>query len=135
MTQTALTSSDLPYLIDRVKAAFVDLVVLILLMWAASRAFEAMGYAGGEWRLAAIAVVFLYEPLLVATGGTLGHRAQKLRVRRLSDPSRNIGLGVSLLRYIVKVPLGVISFLTVSSDPLKRAMHDKSAGSVVIYAP
>lgn len=38
----------------------------------------------------------------------------------------------AIIRYIIKISLGWISFLTINSNYEKRAIHDFVAGSVVI---
>ena len=77
--------------------------------------------------------IVLYEPLLVAlNGGTLGHQFMNIAVRRYSDPTRNISIFAALFRIIIKGALGWISFLTVSFNDEKRAIHDIASGAIVV---
>lgn len=56
-----------------------------------------------------------------------------LRVKNESNEEKNILFHKAILRYLVKSSLGWISLLTVSGNKKKKAIHDKVAGSVVIY--
>jgi uncharacterized RDD family membrane protein YckC len=56
-----------------------------------------------------------------------------LTVRKFDDQSSNISIGKAFLRFIIKILLGWISFITVTSNKNKRAIHDLVSGSIVIY--
>jgi uncharacterized RDD family membrane protein YckC len=82
-----------------------------------------------------IFIVLLYDPLFTSIfGGTVGHMFQGIRVKKESDEARNIPFFSAMLRYAAKVLLGIISLLTVSGHPKKKAIHDMMAGSVVVFA-
>jgi len=74
----------------------------------------------------------IYEPLCTSLGFTLGNYIKGLRVRRLSDTSKHINFLQAFGRYILKLALGWISFLTIHSNEERQAIHDMFAGSVVI---
>jgi uncharacterized RDD family membrane protein YckC len=63
---------------------------------------------------------------------TAGQYITGIRVRQLSDPSRRINVAAAYARYLVKLPLGFISFLTMGFNQRRRAIHDFVARSVVI---
>jgi uncharacterized RDD family membrane protein YckC len=80
-------------------------------------------------------LVFLvlgYEPLLTTYAYTLGQYIMGIRVRRASDPTRRINLLAVYVRYLVKLPLGFISLLTIGFTRQRRALHDFVARSIMI---
>lgn len=78
-------------------------------------------------------MIFLYDPLLTSiAGNTIGHRLMGLTVRKFDNPYRNISLGNAILRFSVKALLGWISFLTITGNKYKRAIHDMVGNSIVI---
>lgn len=124
-----------PGMIDRMKAVMLDTFLLIVFMFAFSALFESIGHVPDSARIGAFLFVFvLYDPIFTsAFGGTLGHMANGLRVKRESDPQKNIIFPLALLRYIAKAFLGWISLLTVSTHPKAKALHDMLVGSVVLF--
>jgi hypothetical protein len=56
----------------------------------------------------------------------------RFRVKDHEDRERRIGIFPSFIRYILKTLLGWISFLTISSNSEKRAIHDIASGSVMV---
>jgi len=76
----------------------------------------------------------LYEPLSMTFGCSIGNYITGIRVRKFDDQERRINIIQAYLRFIVKIFLGIISFLTVTSNKYKRAIHDIAAGSIMIYA-
>lgn len=73
-----------------------------------------------------------YEPGCTAFGTTLGQRLMGFRVRRVTDLTRRISLPAAWLRYVLKITLGILSFLTMRFNPQGRAIHDLVSGSVVV---
>jgi uncharacterized RDD family membrane protein YckC len=85
-----------------------------------------------------MALVFGYHPACwYFFRATPGQRALGLKVVRLSDGTRLGVVGV-LVRFLIfsvetlMPPLGLVSAITASKDPFKRAWHDEAAGSVVV---
>jgi uncharacterized RDD family membrane protein YckC len=77
-----------------------------------------------------------YSIVLPAQGGTWGMRALHLRVAR-ADNGSNIGMALSLGRWLVYIAIGVIGFgwldvLWVLWDDRKQALHDKAVGTLVV---
>jgi uncharacterized RDD family membrane protein YckC len=69
--------------------------------------------------------------------GSIGQRMLGLRVVRAGD-GQSLGFGAVTLRYIIFsvvtlcFPLGIISGVIASGNPMKRAWQDDAAGSVVV---
>src|SRR3954447_6571480 len=75
-----------------------------------------------------------YEPGGTAFGVTLGQRLLGYRVRREADPKHRIGLPAAAVRFVVKLALGLLSFITMGFNNRRRALHDLASGSVVLSA-
>ncbi len=125
---------SIPSLLDRIKAAVVDLLMVILGMWAASGVFETMEDVPNWWRILFLLFIWvLYEPIFVAfLGGTIGHLAMKLRVRRFDNPKKKIFILFALVRFALKSVLGILSFFTIHANPCKQAIHDLAVQAVVL---
>ncbi|MES1198207.1 MAG: RDD family protein, partial [Chitinophagaceae bacterium] len=65
-------------------------------------------------------------------GFTLGNFIKGIRVRQYSNKVKRINIFQAILRYIFKIALGWLSFITIHSNPEKRAIHDFVSGSVMI---
>ena len=76
--------------------------------------------------------VLLYEPLLVSFSATIGQIIMKIRVRNIKSPNERLNVFKAYLRFILKVLLGWISFITINFNPEHRAIHDLISDSVVI---
>ncbi|MCB9183571.1 MAG: RDD family protein [Flavobacteriales bacterium] len=122
-----------PELGKRYQSIVVDTFVLIALMFAAGHLFESWQTAPESARVVAFLFIWAgYEPIMTALGGTLGQRMLRIRVRRTSDETRPIHLGQSYLRYVVKLLLGWLIFLTMGANTKRRGLHDLAAGSVMV---
>jgi len=132
---TGLPTTSLPDISNRVKAAITDSVVLILMMYAFSILFSQFEEVPNNLRIASFVFVFLlYDPILTtAMGGTLGHRLMGLKVKKRSNTTENLPFFLSLPRFLVKVTLGWVSLLTVSSHKERLAIHDLAVGSIVLF--
>jgi len=121
-------------LIDRIKATITDSVVYVGLLFLITNIFESIGDVSTTTKIVAFFGVFIfYEPLFISLfGGTIGHYINGLRVKRDNNLKKNVILPLAILRYIVKIFLGVISLFTVSSNFENKAIHDMAVRSVVI---
>jgi uncharacterized RDD family membrane protein YckC len=54
-----------------------------------------------------------------------------ISVKNFSN-KKSINIFQSFFRFFVKIGLGWLSFLTIHSNPQKRAIHDKFSGTVMI---
>ncbi|MBR0716321.1 RDD family protein [Bradyrhizobium liaoningense] len=80
--------------------------------------------------VAAVAVLLLYEPLLVSRfGGTLGHIWTNLRV--VDDRGGNVGFAKAFLRFLIKSLLGWYSFVSMMATRRNQAVHDLLTRSTV----
>ena len=122
-----------PSLTSRFQSTMVDNFLLILLLFFLSnitQAHEEMArWLKGLILLGPFAV---YEPLAAALGGTIGNRIFGIGVRKYGDENNKINIFQAYIRFIVKILLGIISFLTVNSNPEKRAIHDFASGSIMV---
>lgn len=121
-------------LFDRVKAAVVDGIVLIAMMFAASEILALFDNVPNFIRVVIFIFIFvLYEPLLVSIyGGTIGHSKIGITVRKDSDPTKKISFFVALIRFVAKAILGTFSLFSVTANDKRKAIHDYVANSVVI---
>jgi len=122
-----------PTIAKRVQSIFVDLLFIVILMFAAAKIIDLFGDAPDWVRI----VLFLglwgvYEPFCTAYACTIGNYLLKIRVRKINHPSERINLFQAYMRYIFKSSLGWLSFLTVHTNEERRAIHDLVAGSVMI---
>jgi uncharacterized RDD family membrane protein YckC len=122
-----------PQLTDRIQSTFIDTILIIILMFVFSNILERYEHVPDWVRIALFALLFLvYEPLCMTIGCTLGNYLKNIRVRKFSDAIKRINIIQALVRYPVKVMLGWVSFLTINSNPKRRAIHDLVSGSVMI---
>ncbi|NOX45978.1 MAG: RDD family protein [Chlorobi bacterium] len=125
---------EFPTLLQRVQALFIDTIIIVFVFFSTSYLIDFAGSAP-NWLRATIIVfmLYLYEPVLVSTiGGTIGHRALKLRVRRYNNPEKRLIIVPALFRTFLKWLLGWLSFLTVTFNKKRRAIHDMGSGSIVV---
>ena len=127
-----IVETEYPTLLRRVQSSAINAVVILSAMVIFSQIADQLENFPTFLRVAFITAILLYEPLCVALGCTIGHYLMKLRVRKNDHETQQIGFLMSVVRYVVKFFLGLISFLTVHSNPRRRAIHDMVAGSVMI---
>src|SRR5882757_3484596 len=113
---------EYPLLLDRVQSIFIDLVFIIVLMFAFSAILDRYENPPNWIRVAAFFGLWaIYEPLLVTLGCTLGQYIKKIRVRSYPDTSKRISIFPAFIRYILTTLPGWISFLTIHTNKEKRA--------------
>ncbi len=122
-----------PLLGDRVQSTFIDTILMIVLMFMFSSILDNYETAPDWVRMVLfIGIWSVYEPASTSLGCTLGNYIKNIRVRQHDDTAKRINFFRALLRYVVKILLGWISFLTIHSNAKRRAIHDLAAGSVMI---
>ena len=121
-------------LIDRIKSAVIDSIVIIGFMYAFTEILSLFDTVPNYVRIILFAFVFLiYEPLLVSLfGQSIGHSYIKIKVVRDTESQKNISFPVAVIRFLCKVFLGWLSLLTVTGNKKKKAIHDLIANSIVI---
>ena len=124
---------EYPSLVRRVQAMFIDFIVILCIFTIASLIIGAIGEVADSVRAGILIFCFvLYEPLLISSrGGTIGHYLLKMRVKSYQNSERNINFILAILRILFKAALGWVSFLTVTSNEERRAIHDMISGSIV----
>lgn len=128
---------------SRVFAALVDSVVLVVLIFLVRLVVLAMAHFSRSGLvvalLAGVVVAFFYVVVALARSGqTFGMRLLTIRCVQASDGRYPIGLGRSLLRWVLAFSLGFIPFANVVDllwplwDPCKQTLHDKAVGTAVV---
>lgn len=134
-TTAGLEASRYPLISDRVQSTFIDTVFVVILMFGAASVLDNFSNPPDWIRIVLFFALFgIYEPVCVSFGCTIGNYLKGIRVRDAGDQSRRINIFAALLRYVLKVLLGWISFLSVHMNPERRAIHDLAAGSIVVKA-
>lgn len=124
-----------PRTILRIKAALIDVVLILTLFIILSYVFDSIDKVA-DWVkiLIYVLVFYFYEPYWVGFyGGTLGHKIMGIEVRMMSDKSKRIGFPISILRFIVKAAMGWISFIISYTREDSRCIHDLICGTAVFY--
>ena len=126
-----------PDLKTRIQSTFIDTILMVGLMFLAGTLLEKINPSQEEEDGWIRGVIFIsiwgvYEPLSMTIGCTLGNYLMKIRVKRHSDSNKRINLLQAYVRFVIKILLGWISFLTIHSNKERRAIHDFAAGSVMI---
>ncbi|CAN5444651.1 hypothetical protein BH11PSE4_BH11PSE4_35760 [soil metagenome] len=117
----------------RLRGIFIDWVITLAvivaaLLLATSVRSDSFSRVLG---LAVVAVLLLYEPLLVwRFGGTVGHFLSNLRV--VDDRSGgNVSFPKAVARLLIKGALGRYSFLMITATRRNQALHDVVTRSTV----
>ena len=127
---------EYPSLSDRIQSSFIDAMLIIVLMFVIAAWLDKYENTPDWIRIALFFGLWaVYEPLSTTLGGTLGNYIKGIRVRSHSRPDKKINFFQAFFRYVVKMMLGWISFLTIHSNKDRRAIHDFVAGSVMIWKP
>ena len=122
-----------PQLTDRIQSAFIDAILIVILMFIFASILDKFDNVPDWVRIVMFAALFIaYEPLCMTLGSTLGNYLKGIRVRKNSDSTKRINIFQAIIRYPVKMFLGWVSFLTIHSNPKRRAIHDLVSGSVMI---
>jgi uncharacterized RDD family membrane protein YckC len=125
--------SSYPLLTDRVQSTFIDTVFIVIMMFVFAAALDKISTPPDWIRIALFFGLFgIYEPVCTACGCTIGNYIKGIRVRQAGNTSARINILQAFLRYVVKVALGWLSFVTIHFNPERRAIHDMIAGSVMI---
>lgn len=126
-------SEKYPELRDRIQSTFIDSILIVILMFVFANLLDKFDNVPDWVRIGMFLGLFIiYEPLCMACGSTLGNYFKGIRVRKNSDSTKRINILQAIVRYPTKVLLGWVSFLTINSNPKRRAIHDLVSGSVMI---
>ena len=124
---------EYPSLSDRFQSTFIDMLFIVAMMFISSSILERYEDVPDWVRL----VLFLglwgiYEPLCTCLGATIGNSVKHIRVKKITNTNKKIAFVQAFFRYILKISLGWISFISIHFNPEKRAIHDLAVGSVMI---
>jgi uncharacterized RDD family membrane protein YckC len=125
--------SNYPLLVARIKSTFIDSMLILFVLVIVMMATEDLEHSTIIKVLLGLILGLLYEPVLSVYSATVGQRLTGIRIRKTTDLSRRINLLQSIIRFVVKITLGWISFITIHMNPKRRAIHDFVAGSVMVY--
>lgn len=124
-----------PTLSDRVQSTFIDTIFIIILMFVIASILDRFEEVPDWVRILLFFGVWaVYEPCCTAFGATIGNYLKGIRVRKHDDTGKQINIFQALIRYVVKILLGWLSFLTIHGNKERRAIHDLVCGSVMIIA-
>ncbi|MBN2350007.1 MAG: RDD family protein [Bacteroidales bacterium] len=124
---------ELPSIKTRYFSMLIDVIVILVVSLGISTLFEKIGTVPDYIRgLTFLIVVILYEPILVSTWCTIGQLVTNIRVRKFQSPDHRIWFFSAIMRLFIKILLGWISFITITFNDNRRAIHDFVAGSIVI---
>lgn len=131
-----MNSQPIPYtkLHRRIKALLIDGIVLAISLFATIFSVTAIGLPSPLIEsIVILAVTISIEPLFISfTGASIGHRIAGLRVRH-STEDKNLNLLLSYLRFIIKLPLGTLSLVSVLTTRKHQALHDLISRSIVVH--
>ena len=124
---------DYPSLSDRVQSTFIDGIFIVIMMSLSASILDKYENSPDWIRIVLFFGLWaVYEPLCTTLGFTLGNLIKGIRVRKVSDTSKRLNFFQAFIRYLVKLGLGWVSFITIHSNPQRRAIHDLAVGSVMI---
>jgi uncharacterized RDD family membrane protein YckC len=117
----------------RLRGIFIDWALTLVVIFGALTIAAALRNDGASRALgiAAVAILALYEPVLVSrTGGTIGHHLTNLRVVD-EVTGGNVSFLKAIARVVVKGLLGWYSFLAMAFTRRNQAVHDPVTQSTV----
>jgi uncharacterized RDD family membrane protein YckC len=124
-----------PEIVERIKAMFIDTFVMVIFIYLFTFIFGQFDQVNTSIKI--ITFIFIYiliDPIFTSLfGGTIGHFIVGIRVKNVSDENKNIKFHIAIIRFLAKVFLGAISFIVVSQNEKRRAIHDFISGSIVLY--
>jgi uncharacterized RDD family membrane protein YckC len=124
---------ELPTIKTRYISTFIDLILILLTTFGVAAILAKFENVPDYLRGALfVIIVILYEPIFISIGCTLGQLIMNIRVRRFKDPEKKILFHGAFFRLLLKWFLGWTSFISISFNKNKRAIHDYGSGSIVI---
>ena len=118
----------------RIKAMLFDSLIFGLVVICSISLFAFMGV--GKWEYTGIVfMVFLVslEPFFIAfTGSSIGQHFYNIEVKNIKTGLR-LGLIRSYIRFLIKIPMGILSLITVLSSKYHQGIHDLATNSIVVH--
>ena len=123
----------LPSIKTRYISTQIDVILILLATFGIAAILDKFDIVPNSLRgILFLFIVILYEPILISFGCTFGQLMTNIRVRKFKDPESKIYLHIALIRLLIKWLLGVISFIMISFNINRRAIHDYASGSIMI---
>lgn len=136
LTEEKVTRVVYPTLGNRYKAMVIDgLIQLVLIFLAGAIMADWDGLPNWTRAVPWVLILLIYEPVfLMVRGATIGHAQCGIEVKRNSNTASKLSIFAAMVRVIVKISLGWLSFLSMLTDSKRRALHDFASGSIVRYS-
>ena len=123
-----------PAIVRRYLATLIDGIIIIVIFLAVSFVFQRDNNVSVAVRIGIFIIMFfIYEPICTIKLCTIGQKIMSVRVRSRIT-LKNISIAAAYVRIIIKILLGIISFVTIPVSKEKRGIHDFAAHSIVIEA-
>jgi len=121
-----------PSIPARIKAAEIDALITLGFVFALIGSYLAIGRETPVIIFVCIAVVLLYEPVLVTRRGqTIGHKIMGFHI--IDSVTRtNISFSKSLLRFVLKSVLGILSLIWAFFERRQQFLHDRMTASMAV---
>ena len=118
----------------RLEATLIDTILIAVAFFGAATFMSSTDVSPFVKIVFVLAPIFLLEPFLIAmTGATIGQRLRALRVENIEDGS-NLSILRSVIRFVAKALVGLISMIMILMTSRNQALHDKVTGSVVVIS-
>lgn len=124
---------EYPNLLDRFQSTFIDTIFIVILMFASASILERYEDPPDWIRIVLFFAIWgVYEPLCTSLGFTIGNYIKGIRVRRADNLAKKINIIQAFFRYLIKISLGWVSFITIHFNDERRAIHDLAVGSIMV---
>ncbi len=128
--------SSVPYtrISRRIKAFLIDIIALTFIFFLTLFLITQINITNPTIEsLIIILLVGSIEPLCVSiTGSSIGHHLVGLKVRQVNADSK-LNISQSYLRFLAKLPFGLLSFISVLTTRKHQALHDLISRSIVVH--
>jgi uncharacterized RDD family membrane protein YckC len=131
---STVVEASYPSLVRRVQSIFIDTLLVIIAMVVISAILSQVQNTPDWIRIALFVFLFFaYEPILMAfTPGTIGNRLMGIQVKQAADETQRPTLWQAYIRFVFKLVLGWLSFVTMHFNVQRRAIHDLVGRTVMI---
>jgi len=128
------TEVHYPSLVRRVQPIFIDTMLIIIVMLSASVILNNIQNTPDWIRIALfVFLFFIYEPVFMAfTAGTIGNRLMGIQVKQAASEAKRPTLLQAYIRFVFKLFLGWLSFVTMHFNVQRRAIHDLTSKTVML---
>lgn len=123
-----------PKVFLRVKGMLLDSLILGVLIYSPVFVVVELGIESPALKaLFMLIPALLFEPLCVCfSGGSIGHHYAGLQVADAKS-GKKLNFFMSLVRFLIKIPLGLVSLVSILITKRHQAIHDYLSHSVMIF--